>query len=69
MLQVLTENAHIKGVETNIGTVFCEYFVNCAGMVRKLQFLEILWSKLFFVVIPYKCFLLILIEILAVIFG
>jgi glycine/D-amino acid oxidase-like deaminating enzyme len=35
VLQVLTENAHIKGVETNIGTVFCEYFVNCAGMVRK----------------------------------
>jgi len=32
VLQVLTENAHIKGVETNIGTVFCEYFVNCAGM-------------------------------------
>ncbi|XP_069681446.1 pyruvate dehydrogenase phosphatase regulatory subunit, mitochondrial-like [Periplaneta americana] len=32
VLQVLTENARIKGVETNLGTVFCEYFVNCAGM-------------------------------------
>jgi hypothetical protein len=35
VLQVLTENACIKGVETNIGTVFCEYFVNSAGMVKK----------------------------------
>ncbi|PSN46364.1 hypothetical protein C0J52_12919 [Blattella germanica] len=30
--QVLTENGHVKGVETNLGTVYCEYFVNCAGM-------------------------------------
>ncbi|XP_067001335.2 pyruvate dehydrogenase phosphatase regulatory subunit, mitochondrial [Anabrus simplex] len=32
VLKVLTENGHMKGVETNIGTIFCEYFVNCAGM-------------------------------------
>jgi glycine/D-amino acid oxidase-like deaminating enzyme len=42
VLQVLTENAHIKGVETNIGTVFCEYFVNSAGMVKNWWSLDLL---------------------------
>lgn len=48
MLQVLTENARIKGVETNIGTVFCEYFVNSAGMVKKQGSLDLLWSESIF---------------------
>jgi glycine/D-amino acid oxidase-like deaminating enzyme len=44
VLQVLTENARIKGVETNMGTVFCEYFVNSAGMVKKC-WLDLLYSE------------------------
>ncbi|XP_063223362.1 pyruvate dehydrogenase phosphatase regulatory subunit, mitochondrial-like isoform X2 [Bacillus rossius redtenbacheri] len=30
--KVLTENARVKAVSTSLGTVLCEYFVNCAGM-------------------------------------
>jgi hypothetical protein len=48
VLQVLTENARIKGVETNMGTVFCEYFVNSAGMVKKWLkkwWLDLLYSE------------------------
>ncbi|CAH1780294.1 unnamed protein product [Owenia fusiformis] len=29
--KVLTKNNNISGVETNLGTIQCEYFVNCAG--------------------------------------
>ncbi|XP_049762224.1 pyruvate dehydrogenase phosphatase regulatory subunit, mitochondrial-like [Schistocerca cancellata] len=32
VVQVLTENARVKAVATNNGTVLCEYFINCAGM-------------------------------------
>ncbi|KAK7864281.1 hypothetical protein R5R35_009540 [Gryllus longicercus] len=32
VMQVLTENARVKGIQTNLGTILCEYFVNCAGM-------------------------------------
>lgn len=31
---VITENGSVKGVQTNKGFISCEYFVNCAGMVR-----------------------------------
>ncbi|KAF4527520.1 hypothetical protein B566_EDAN015620 [Ephemera danica] len=30
---VLTKNSRISGVQTSLGTVRCEYFVNCAGMI------------------------------------
>ncbi|XP_071445537.1 pyruvate dehydrogenase phosphatase regulatory subunit, mitochondrial-like isoform X1 [Hetaerina americana] len=29
---VLTENSKVKGVQTNLGNMDCQYFVNCAGM-------------------------------------
>ena len=32
IFQILTSNDRVTGVETNSGTVDCEYFVNCAGM-------------------------------------
>lgn len=31
---VITENNTVKGVQTDRGFISCEYFVNCAGMVR-----------------------------------
>lgn len=34
VFRVLTENGHIQAVETSLGKVNCEYFVNCAGMVN-----------------------------------
>ncbi|KAK9745982.1 Aminomethyltransferase folate-binding domain [Popillia japonica] len=30
--KVLTKNSRVAGVDTELGTVHCEYFVNCAGM-------------------------------------
>ncbi|XP_050540511.1 pyruvate dehydrogenase phosphatase regulatory subunit, mitochondrial-like isoform X2 [Daktulosphaira vitifoliae] len=30
--KILTENNRIKGVNTSRGFIYCEYFVNCAGM-------------------------------------
>lgn len=32
--EVFTENGAVKTVETDQGSIACEYFVNCAGMVR-----------------------------------
>lgn len=32
--QVLVENSHVTAVETDRGSIECEYFVNCAGQVR-----------------------------------
>lgn len=34
--QVFTENGAVKTVKTNKGSVDCEYFVNCAGMVMSI---------------------------------
>jgi len=31
--KVVTEEDRIKGVDTSRGFIYCEYFVNCAGMV------------------------------------
>jgi len=30
--RILTESGHVKGVETDQGTIACEYVVNCGGM-------------------------------------
>lgn len=30
--KILTENDRIRAIETDLGTIACEYFVNCAGM-------------------------------------
>lgn len=35
--KVLTEKGAVKRVKTNKGYVDCQYFVNCAGMVRQFQ--------------------------------
>lgn len=34
---VVTEEDRIKGVHTSRGFIYCEYFVNCAGMVFILE--------------------------------
>lgn len=31
--QVLVEKGHVTAVETDHGSISCEYFVNCAGQV------------------------------------
>ena len=35
VLQIPTENLKVSQVQTSHGTIKCEYFVNCAGMVSK----------------------------------
>lgn len=32
--QVLVEKGQVMGVETDRGSIECEYFVNCAGQVN-----------------------------------
>jgi glycine/D-amino acid oxidase-like deaminating enzyme len=32
-LHLSTQNGRVSAVETSLGTIKCEYFVNCAGMV------------------------------------
>lgn len=32
--KILTKNGRVNAVVTSLGTIKCEYFVNCAGMVR-----------------------------------
>lgn len=32
--QVLVEKSQVVAVETDRGSIHCEYFVNCAGQVR-----------------------------------
>ena len=32
--QVVVEKGHVTAVETDRGSIGCEYFVNCAGQVR-----------------------------------
>lgn len=37
--EVNTENGAVKSVKTEYGVVFCEYFVNCAGMVSMIFYI------------------------------
>lgn len=32
-LNLSTQNGRVSAVDTSLGTIKCEYFVNCAGMV------------------------------------
>jgi glycine/D-amino acid oxidase-like deaminating enzyme len=34
---LVTENGRVAAVDTSLGTVQCEFFVNCAGMVSWIQ--------------------------------
>lgn len=34
---VVTRNLKVEKVQTNLGNIECEYFVNCAGMVSCLN--------------------------------
>lgn len=42
VLGVHTENGAVKTVETDSGNINCEYFINCAGMVRIIELLFLL---------------------------